>query len=31
MFLRLPAMVEWAGLPPPKLGVEQQGNSDVLS
>jgi len=31
MFLRLRAMVEWAGLPPPKLGVEQQGNSDVLS
>jgi Zn-dependent protease with chaperone function len=31
MFLRLRAMVEWAGLPPPKLGVVQEGSSDVLS
>jgi Zn-dependent protease with chaperone function len=31
MFLRLRAMVEWAGLPPPKLGVGQEGSSDVLS
>jgi Zn-dependent protease with chaperone function len=31
MFLRLRAMVEWAGLPPPKLGVVQERSSDVLS
>jgi Zn-dependent protease with chaperone function len=31
MFLRLRAMVEWAGLPPPKLGVVQKRSSDVLS
>jgi Zn-dependent protease with chaperone function len=31
MFLRLRAMVEWAGLPPPKLGVVPKRNSDVLS
>jgi Zn-dependent protease with chaperone function len=31
MFLRLRAMVEWAGLPPPKLGVVAKRNSDVLS
>lgn len=31
MFLRLRAMLEWAGLPPPKLGVAQEGSSDVLS
>jgi len=24
------AMVEWAGLPPRKLGVVQEGSSDVL-
>jgi Zn-dependent protease with chaperone function len=31
MFLRLRAMVEWAGLPPPKVGVMQERSSDVLS
>ena len=31
MFLRLRAMVEWAGLPPPKVGAVQEGSSDVLS
>jgi Zn-dependent protease with chaperone function len=30
MIFRLRAMVEWAGLPPPKLGVVQEGSSDVL-
>jgi Zn-dependent protease with chaperone function len=31
MFLRLRAMVEWAGLPPPKAGVGHEESSDVLS
>jgi Zn-dependent protease with chaperone function len=31
MFLRLRAMVEWAGLPPSKLRVMQEGSSDVLT
>jgi Zn-dependent protease with chaperone function len=31
MFLRLRAMVEWAGLPPPKAGVVREGGSDVIS
>jgi Zn-dependent protease with chaperone function len=31
MFLRLRAMVEWAGLPLPKFGMVQEGSSDVLS
>jgi Zn-dependent protease with chaperone function len=31
MFLRLRAMVEWAGLPPPKIYASQEGSSDVLS
>jgi Zn-dependent protease with chaperone function len=29
MFLRLRAMVEWAGLPPPKVGLVNEGSSDV--
>jgi len=31
MFLRLQAMVEWAGLPPRTLGVVRDGSSDVFS
>jgi Zn-dependent protease with chaperone function len=31
MFLRLRAMVEWAGLPPPKLEVLQTERSDMVS
>ncbi|MGC1645482.1 MAG: M48 family metallopeptidase [Candidatus Sulfotelmatobacter sp.] len=31
MFLRLRAMLEWAGLPPPKLGVAREGSPDVPS
>lgn len=31
MFVRLRAMVEWAGLPPPKPAVVQERRSDVLS
>jgi Zn-dependent protease with chaperone function len=31
MFLRLRAMVEWAGLPPPRLAVVQKRSSDGLS
>jgi len=31
MFLRLRAMVEWAGPPPPKVGAMEERSSDVLS